>query len=156
MPIDVRTEAPDFTLRDQNNDEVRLSQFRGHRNVLLVFFPLAFTPICHGELCDVRDNLSDFLNGEAQLLTVSVAPPPVHKAWADLEGFKFPLLADFWPHGAVARRYGVFNEEAGIANRGTFLIDRDGIVRFAQMNSPREPRDQQSWRRALADVRAGA
>ncbi|MEH0971799.1 peroxiredoxin [Micromonospora sp. CPCC 205546] len=154
MPIEVGAEAPDFVLKDQNNQEVRLSDFRGKRTVLLVFYPLAFTGICQGELCEVRDNLNDYVNDDVQVLTVSVDSVYAHKIWADKEGYQFPLLADFWPHGAVAQSYGVFNDVAGIANRGTFVIDKAGVVRFAEMNMPGEARDQQGWRKALADAAA--
>jgi peroxiredoxin (alkyl hydroperoxide reductase subunit C) len=150
VPIGVGAVAPDFVLKDQNNEEVRLSDFRGRRNVLLVFYPLAFTGTCQGELCSVRDNLSDFVNEDVQVLTVSVDSPYTHKVWADREGYDFPLLADFWPHGAVAQAYGVFNDDRGFANRGTFLVDRDGVVRFAEMNEPGQARDQDGWRKALA------
>lgn len=155
MPIEVGAEAPDFVLKDQNNQEVRLSDFRGRRAVLLVFYPLAFTGICQGELCEVRDNLNEYVNDDVQVLTVSVDSVYSHKIWADREGYEFPMLADFWPHGAVATAYGVFNDVAGFANRGTFVIDRDGVVRFAEMNMPGEPRDQQGWRKALAEAVAG-
>jgi len=150
MAIAVGAEAPDFELKDQNGQDVRLSSFRGQRNVLLVFYPLAFTGVCTGELCMVRDNLGDFVNDAVQTLTVSVDSPPTHKVFAEREGYTFPLLADFWPHGAVARAYGVFNEERGIANRGTFLIDKQGIVRFAEENPPPQARDQEGWRKAIA------
>jgi peroxiredoxin (alkyl hydroperoxide reductase subunit C) len=152
MPIEVGAAAPDFVLKDQNNQEVRLSDFRGQKNVLLVFYPLAFTGTCQGELCQVRDNLNDFSNDNVQVLTVSVDSPYSHKVWATEQGYEFPLLADFWPHGAVAQAYGVFNEEKGFANRGTVLIDRDGIVRYTEMNLPGEARDQDAWRKALAMV----
>lgn len=152
MPIEVGAEAPDFVLKDQNNQEVRLADFRGRRTVLLVFYPLAFTGICQGELCEVRDNLNEYVNDDVQVLTVSVDSVYAHKIWADREGYQFPLLADFWPHGAVAQAYGVFNDTAGIANRGTFVIDKAGVVRFAEMNLPGEPRDQEGWRKALAEA----
>jgi peroxiredoxin len=152
MPIEVGAAAPDFVLKDQNNQEVRLSDFRGVKNVLLVFYPLAFTGTCQGELCQVRDNLGDFVNDDVQLLAVSVDSSYSHRIWADREGYEFPLLADFWPHGGVAQAYGVFNSERGFANRGTFLIDRSGIVRFAEMNLPGEARDQNAWRKALAEL----
>jgi peroxiredoxin len=155
MPIEVGAEAPDFLLKDQNNQEVRLSDFRGRKNVLLVFYPLAFTGTCQGELCEMRDNLNDFLNDDVQVLTVSVDSVFAHKVWADREGYEFPLLADFWPHGAVAQAYGVFNDERGFANRGTYLIDRAGVVRFAEMNMPGEARDQDAWRKALDRLAAG-
>jgi peroxiredoxin (alkyl hydroperoxide reductase subunit C) len=152
MPIAVGAEAPDFVLRDQNNQEVRLSDFRGRKSVLLVFYPLAFTRTCQGELCEVTENLGAYANADVQVLTVSVDSVYSHKVWADREGFDFPLLADFWPHGAVAQAYGVFNDERGYANRGTFVIDKAGIVRFAEMNMPGEARDQAGWRKALAAV----
>jgi mycoredoxin-dependent peroxiredoxin len=153
MPIAAGAEAPDFLLRDQNNQEVRLSGFRGRKSVLLVFYPLAFTGTCQGELCEVAENLETYANAEVQVLTVSVDSVYSHKVWADREGWDFPLLADFWPHGAVAQAYGVFNPERGYANRGTFLIDKAGVVRFAEMNMPGEARDQSGWRKALADLR---
>lgn len=152
MPIETGTRAPDFTLPDQRNQPVRLADFAGRRDVLLVFFPLAFTAVCEGELCAVRENLADFVNDRVQVLTVSVGPVPAHAAWAERERFEFPILSDFWPHGVVSTAYGVFHEQLGIANRGTFVIDREGIVRFAEMNGPRDARDQAGWRRALAAV----
>lgn len=150
MPIEVGTVAPDFLLKDQNNQEVRLSDFRGKRTVLVIFYPLAFTGTCQGELCQMRDNLGDFVNEDVQVLTISVDSPYAHKVWADREGYDFPMLADFWPHGAVAQAYGVFNEERGFANRGTFLVDREGVIRFAEMNQPGQARDQDAWRKALS------
>ncbi|MEU7752932.1 peroxiredoxin [Micromonospora sp. NPDC049171] len=152
MPIEVGAEAPDFVLKDQNNQEVRLSDFRGRRAVLLVFYPFAFTGTCQGELSEVRDNLDAYVNDDVQVLTVSVDSVFSHKVWADREGYQFPLLADFWPHGAVAQAYGVFNDNAGFANRGTFLIDKAGVVRYAEMNGPGEARDQQGWRKAIAEA----
>jgi len=152
MPIEVGAEAPDFVLKDQNNQEVRLSDFRGHKNVLLVFYPLAFTGTCQGELCQVRDNIGDFQSDNVQVLAISVDSVFSHKVWAEREGFDFPLLADFWPHGAVAQAYGVFNSDRGIANRGTFVIDKAGVVRFGEMNGPGEARDQDAWRKALSSL----
>ena len=149
MPIEVGAVAPDFTLKNENHQDVTLSDFRGKKNVLLVFYPFAFSNVCHGELCEIRDNIGDFANDDVELLAISVDAPYAHKAWAIQEGYNFPQLADFWPHGEVARLYGVFNETKGFAFRGTFLIDREGIVRFAEMNSPGEARDQQAWRKAL-------
>lgn len=154
MPIEVGAEAPDFLLRDQNNQEVRLSDYRGRQNVLLVFYPLAFTGTCQGELCEVRDNLNEYVNDDVQVLTVSVDSVYSHKVWAEREGFEFPLLSDFWPHGAVAQEYGVFNAERGFSNRGTFIIDKAGVVRFAEQNMPGEARDQLAWRKALAELAA--
>src|SRR5215207_7394282 len=105
--------APDFVLKDQNNQEVRLSSYAGRQAVLIVFYPLAFTGTCQGELAGVQAGLADFQNESVQVLTISVDSPYSHKVWADREGFTFPLLADFWPHGAVAQAYGVFHDQAG-------------------------------------------
>lgn len=148
--LEAGVEAPDFTLKDQNGQPVTLSDFRGAQNVLLVFFPLAFTGICQGELDEIRDNLPRYENNGTATLAISVGPPPTHKVWSAQSGFTFPVLADFWPHGAVAQAYGVFNADAGIANRGTFVVDRTGIIRFAEMKQPGEARDQSVWTDALA------
>jgi peroxiredoxin (alkyl hydroperoxide reductase subunit C) len=147
--VAVGEQAPDFTLRDQNNEEVTLSSFRGDRAVLLVFYPLAFTGICTGELCVVRDDLGAFQNDDVQVMALSVDSVYSHKVFSERERYDFPLLSDFWPHGAVAQRYGVFNETRGFANRGTFLVDKDGVVRFAEMNQPSEGRDAGQWRAAI-------
>lgn len=147
--IEVGAQAPDFTLKDQNNEEVTLASFRGAKAVLLVFYPLAFTGICTGELSRVRDELTTFQNDDVQVLTISVDSAYTHKIFSEREGFEFPLLSDFWPHGAVAQSYGVFNEVAGIANRGTFLVDASGVVRFAEMNGPGEGRDATQWQAAI-------
>ncbi len=154
MTLDVGTTAPDFTLKDQNNQEVTLSSYQGKKNVLLVFYPLAFTGTCQGELCQVRDELPKFENDETAVLAVSVGASPSHKVWAAEQGYTFPLLADFWPHGAVAQTYGVFNEATGFANRGTFVIDRSGVIQFAEMNGPGEARDQSGWDKALSALTA--
>ena len=152
MPLEVGAQAPDFVLKDQNNQEVRLSDFRGKKNVLLVFYPLAFTGVCQGELSRLRDDIADFQNDASQVLAISVDSSYSHKVWADQESFAFPLLADFWPHGEVAHAYGVFNTERGFANRGTFVIDRSGVIRFAEMLGPGDTRDQDAWRKALSTL----
>ena len=152
MPIEPGTTAPDFTLKDQNNQDVTLADFRGEKNVLLVFYPFAFTGTCEGELCGIRDDLDAFQSDEVQVLSVSIDSPFAHKVWAQRQGFEFPLLSDFWPHGEVAQAYGVFNEEKGMANRGTFVIDKNGVVRFSEMNMPGEARDQGAWKKALGEL----
>ena len=154
MAVEVGSEAPDFTLNDYNKQPVQLSSFRGDKPVLLVFYPFAFSGICTGELCQLRDEFADYDGKGVQVLGVSVDTPFSLKAWADKEGYQFPLLSDFWPHGEVARAYGVFNEDAGLAVRGTFLIDAAGVVRFAEVNAPGEARDQQGWKKAVAELTA--
>jgi mycoredoxin-dependent peroxiredoxin len=152
MPLAVGDLAPDFTLKDQNNQEVRLASFAGRKAVLLVFYPLAFTGTCQGELTEIRDSLPLYANDRVQVLTVSVDSTYSHKIWSLQQGFQFPLLADFWPHGGVAQAYDVFDRETGRANRGTFLIDSTGVIRFAEELGPREPRDQKAWQQALEDL----
>jgi peroxiredoxin (alkyl hydroperoxide reductase subunit C) len=155
--LDVGTPAPDFTLRDQNNRPVTLSDYRtgeNPRDVLVVFFPLAFTGVCEGELGAIRDQLPLYENDHSAVIAVSVGPPPTHKIWSIESGFTFPVLSDFWPHGKVAQDYGVFNEDAGYPNRGTFVVDRSGIIRFAEMMEPGQVRDQKVWTAALQALRA--
>lgn len=152
MSIEVGSEAPDFVLRDQNNQEVRLSDYRGGKNVLLAFYPLAFSRVCSGELCMLRDNIGDFVNDAVQVLTVSVDSFFSHKVWAEQEGYEFPLLSDFWPHGGVANLYGVFDNERGIAQRSTFIIDRSGVVRFKEVVPTPTARDQDQWRKVLSSL----
>ena len=154
MAPEVGSEAPDFTVKDQNNQAVTLSSFRGERAVLLVFYPFAFSGICTSELGAVRDDLADFQNDDVQILGISTDHPYALKAWSESQGFDFPLLSDFWPHGAVANAYGVFNEARGMAVRGTFLVDKAGIVKFAEVNGPGERRDQSGWRKAVAALAA--
>lgn len=152
MAVEVGTKAPDFTLSDYNKEKVTLSSFQGDKNVLLVFYPFAFSGICTTELCQVRDELADYSDQNVQVVGVSVDSTFTLKAWAEHEGYKFPLLSDFWPHGSVASTYGVFNEKAGLANRGTFLVDLEGVIRFAEINGPGEARDQNAWKKAIATI----
>lgn len=153
MTIEVGAPGPGFTTKDQHNQEIRLGDFRGRQHVLLVFYPFAFSRLCTQELGAVRDDLDAFQNEDVQILPISVDHPFALKAFAEQEGYTFPLLADFWPHGEIAQRYGVFNQQAGFAVRGTFLIDKQGIVRYAAVNDPGEPRDQAEWKDALARAR---
>jgi mycoredoxin-dependent peroxiredoxin len=154
MAVEVGTQAPDFTLNDYNKQAVTLSSFRGDKPVLLVFYPFAFSGICQGELCQLRDEFAEYDGQGVQVIGVSVDTPFSLKAWAEQQGYQFPLLSDFWPHGEVATAYGVFNEKAGLATRGTFLIDKDGVVRFAEVNEPGQARDQEAWKKAVAALAA--
>jgi len=154
MAVEVGSQAPDFTLNDYNKQPVTLSQFNGDKPVLLVFYPFAFSGICTGELCQLRDEFGDYDGKGVQVLGVSVDTPFSLKAWAEVEGYQFPLLSDFWPHGEVAQKYGVFNDQAGLAVRGTFLIDTEGVVRFAEVNAPGEARDQAGWKKAVEELTA--
>jgi peroxiredoxin len=152
MAVEVGSKAPDFTLSNSNKEKVSLESLRGDKNVLLVFFPFAFSGICTGELCQVRDEITEYQNDKVQVVGISVDAPFSLKAWAEQQGYTFPLLSDFWPHGEVAQAYGVFNEANGMAVRGTFLIDTTGVVRFAETNGPGEARDQNAWKKAIAEL----
>ena len=152
MSVDVGDEAPDFELQDQERSPVRLSSFRGQKAVVVVFYPLSFTPTCQGELCAIRDSLPDFDGDDVQTLAISCDTTAVHKRWAEDQGYAFPLLADFWPHGAVARAYGVFDEESGLAQRGTFIVDKQGKVAYKVVNAMRSPRDLDEYRSVLAGL----
>ena len=143
--------APDFELLNQFGEPVRLSELRG-RNVVLVFFPFAFSGICTGELCEIRDNLALFEDADAVVLGISVDSKFAQRAYAEKEGYAFDLLADFWPHGAVAEQYGVFDAESGMAKRGTFIIDAGGIVRYVVVNPRGQARDFTEYRAALAGL----
>jgi peroxiredoxin len=149
--VAVGARAPDFELRDQHGQPVRLSDFRGRRNVVLVFFPLAFTPTCTGELCAIRDE-SALDTGDVQVVAVSCDSSAALRVFAEQEGLDYPLLSDFWPHGAVSSAYGVFLERRGFAARGTFLIDKDGIVRWSVVNWAGDARSTQDYRRAIAEL----
>jgi peroxiredoxin len=147
--VQVGQQAPDFELRNQHGETVRLSDARGQRNVALVFFPFAFSGICTGELCEIRDNLAIFETGNVQVVGVSCDPMQTLRAYAEAEKYTFPLLSDFWPHGAVASAYGVFDPERGMAVRGSFLVDVDGVVRWSVVNGPGQARDLTAYREAL-------
>jgi peroxiredoxin len=142
--------APDFTLPDQHGAPTTLSSLRGQRAALVVFYPFAFSGICTGELTGLRDDLDAFQNEHVQLLAVSCDPVFTLRAWADEQTFGFPLLSDFWPHGAVASEYGVFDSGPGRADRGTFLIDAAGVVRWSVVTEPGQARDLDAYRAAIA------
>jgi mycoredoxin-dependent peroxiredoxin len=152
MAVEVGEHAPDFELRDQHGTPVRLSSFRGAKNVVLVFYPLAFSRVCSGEMCALRDEFPGVNRDDVELLTVSVDSVHSHRAWADAEHFEFGLLSDFWPHGAVARLYGVFDPERGYAVRGTFIIDTGGVVRWKVVNPVPQARDLAGYSKALAEL----
>lgn len=143
--------APDFELVNQFGEPVRLSALRG-QNVVLVFYPFAFSGICTGELCEIRDNLAVFEDARATVLAVSVDSKFSLRAYAEKEAYGFDLLADFWPHGAVASTYGVFDPESGMAKRGTFIIDAAGTIRYVVVNPRGQARELAEYREVLAGL----
>ena len=152
MTVEIGQEAPDFELTSQEREQVKLSSFRG-RPVVLVFYPFTFTGICEAELCAIRDDPRAHAPEGAQILAISCDSTPAQKVWSDQQGFDFPVLSDFWPHGEVARRYGVFNEERGCANRATFVIDADGkVVDAFHTDSLGTPRDVSRYGEAIAKL----
>lgn len=147
-PPRVGEEAPEFELANQYGEQIKLSALRGEVTVL-VFYPFAFSGVCTSELCELRDNLAAFTATGARILAVSVDSKFTLRAYAKAEDYAFDLLSDFWPHGEVARRYGVFNEGRGMAERGTFIIDAAGIIRYSVLNAVGEARSLTEYHEAL-------
>jgi peroxiredoxin len=136
-------------LKDNHGRTVSLSGFRGEKNVVLLFYPFAFTGVCMGELRALRDALPAFVNDDTQLLAVSCDSIHTLRVFAEQEGLEYPLLSDFWPHGEAARAYGVFDEEKGCAVRGTFVVDKEGVVRWIIVNGLPEARDLNDYVKVL-------
>ena len=134
MAIGVGDRAPEFDLEVERGARVRLSDFRGRSNVLLVFHPWAFTAVCEEEARDLQANLASFRAAETEVVFVSCDPPSARRAWKEQLGAEYVFASDFWPHGATARAYGVFDEARGCPTRGTFLIGKDGVVLWAQVS----------------------
>ena len=145
--------APDFSLRDTHGTPVTLSGLRGGPTVL-VFVPFAFSGTCTGELCELRDNIAEFEQAGVHVAVISCDPMHSLRAWATQEGFSFDLLSDFWPHGEVARAYGVFDEAKGMAGRGSFLVDGEGILRWSVVNPPGRARAISEYREAVSALAA--
>lgn len=152
MSLTIGQVAPDFTLQNQFGQDVTLSSFRGKKNVVIVFYPFAFSGICTGELCTLRDDLGAYQNDDTELLAISCDAMYSQKAFAEAEGYKFSLLADFWPHGEVSKAYGVFNEDRGLAIRGTFIVDKEGKLRWQVVNGPGDARVAADYKAALATI----
>ncbi|MEV5183167.1 peroxiredoxin [Streptomyces werraensis] len=149
MTIPVGAQAPDFELKDNHGAPVRLSDFRGRKNVVLLFYPFAFTGVCTGELSEIRDRLEQFAERDAEVLAVSNDSIHTLRVFGEQEDLPFPLLSDFWPHGNVSRAYGVFDEDKGCAVRGTFVIDRQGVVRATVSSAMADARDADEYLAAL-------
>jgi peroxiredoxin len=139
MPVRTGDKAPEFDLEVKHGERVRLSDFLGRSNVLLVFHPFAFTAVCEEEARDLQENLGAFRNAQTEIVLVSCDPSPARQAWREQIGAEYAFASDFWPHGEAAKAYGVFNEQIGTPHRGTFLIDREGTVIWSLV-SPRDER----------------
>ena len=145
--------APDFETRNQYGEPVRLSDYSGRRDVVLVFYPYAFSQVCTSELAALRDR-PDLL-AAAEFLAVSCDPMFTLRAYADAQKLEFSLLTDFWPHGSIATSYGVFDPARGCALRGTFVVDRTGLIRWSVVNPMPEARNPDNYAEALASLTSG-
>jgi mycoredoxin-dependent peroxiredoxin len=152
MSLAIGSPAPQFSLTNQHGENISLADYKGKKSVVVLFYPFAFSGICTGELCGLRDDLAAFQNENVELIAISCDPMYAQKAFAEKEGYKFPVLADFWPHGAAAKAYGVFNEERGCAIRGTFIIDKEGILRWQVVNGLGDARNIVDYKAALASL----
>jgi peroxiredoxin len=153
MKVDVGQEAPDFELLDHQKNKVRLSDFRGRKAVLLLFYPAAFSSTCTKEFCELRDSNPDLISDRLEVVGISTDPPHALRVWRQLEGYSNTFLSDFWPHGEVARTYGVFDDKTGQAKRCSFLVDTEGTVRYVERGGLEQlggARDQNAWREAFA------
>jgi peroxiredoxin len=127
MPLEIGSDAPDFTLLNQDRQPVSLESLKGSRSVI-VFIPFAFTRTCEGELCQIRDEYSMFDEADARVVAITCNTLHANRVWAEQQGFQFDLLSDFWPHGATARLYDTFNETFGYAERTTYFLDEAGVI----------------------------
>ncbi len=140
--IQTGSEAPDFDLHIVGSERVRLADFRGRRNVLLVFHPFAWTPVCEEEARDLEENLPSFAGADTDVILVSCDPPASRQAWKKHLQLSYTLASDFWPHGAAAKAYGVFDDSCGASVRGTFLIDTQGVVVWSLVNDADTKREE--------------
>jgi peroxiredoxin len=152
MTLEIGKPAPDFTLKDQHGQDVSPSDFRGRKNLVIVFYPFAFSRVCTGELCELRDNIADFSDDQTALVAVSCDHMFSLRAFAEHDAISFPLLSDYWPHGAVSTAFGIFNEKVGCSGRATFIVDRDGVLRWQVENEIPNARDIDDYRKILADL----
>ena len=153
MAIAVGQTAPDFVLKDQSQKEVKLSDFAGKKKVVLVFYPLDWSPVCTNEHACFVNDMKDFEKLDAAVLGVSVDSVWSHKAYAEKMGIKYSLLADFQPRGAMAEKYGVYLAEKGITGRAIVIIDKAGKVAwFKNYDIPSVP-DIKEVASALAQVK---
>ncbi|MDH3498868.1 MAG: redoxin domain-containing protein [Acidimicrobiia bacterium] len=152
MAVEIGSPAPDFSLRDQHRNRVSVADFRGNKT-LIVFIPWAFSGVCTDEACELRDKLSMFNDLDTNVAVITTDSFFTNAAWAAKEGLEYPVLADFWPHGAVAQAYGTFNDKFGVATRSTFVLDEEGIVRdIISSDNISQARDHEAYRAALAAI----
>jgi peroxiredoxin len=153
MGISVGAPAPDFSLKNQDQQDVKLGDFRGKKRVVLVFYPLDWSPVCTKEHACFVNDMQQFAQLDAQVLGISVDSVWSHKAYAEKMGIKYPLLADFHPRGAVAARYGAYLDEKGISGRAIYIIDRDGKLAWQKNYDIPVVPDIQEVAKALQEVK---
>lgn len=150
MSVQIGQPAPDFRLLDQSRNWVALDDLKGKRT-LLVFIPFPFTGVCTTELCELRDHMPDL--PDTNVVAITTHAVPTNAAWADAQGVEYPVLSDYWPHGAVSRAYGTFNEKLGVAMRSTFVLDADGIARAViATEGLGQAREYAEYEKALAAI----
>ncbi|MEP6665234.1 MAG: peroxiredoxin [Nocardioidaceae bacterium] len=152
MPLEIGQPAPQFSLRSQHGESVSLADHVGKKNVVLVFYPFAFSGVCTGELCEIRDQITDFSDERTAILAISCDPMHALRAFSERDGLEFPLLSDFWPHGAVSKAYDNFNERLGCSGRATYVIDREGTLRWLVENKIPQARNIDDYRKVLAEL----
>jgi mycoredoxin-dependent peroxiredoxin len=150
MSLTIGSPAPHFELSDQHGVNFSSSALKGEKNLVVLFYPFAFTGTCTGELCEIRDDLNTFQNDDVQLVAISCDSKFSQRVFSEQQGYQFPVLADFWPHGAVAKSFDVFDETRGCAVRGTFVIDKEGILRWQIVNGIGDARNIGDYKTALA------
>lgn len=155
MAVTTADKAPEFDLAVTHLERVRSSDFRGRSNVLLVFHPFAFTAVCEDEARDLQENLQSFRDANTEIVFVSCDAPAARQAWKKELGAEYTFASDFWPHGAVSKAFGVFNDATGAPHRGTFLIDQDGTVIWSLV-SVRDERRTELVEGSLGTLRATA
>lgn len=152
MSASVGQPAPAFSLRDQNKELVSLDDLKGHKSMIM-FIPFPFTGNCDAEGCALRDGLGELNDMDAKVVVITAHAVPTNAKWAEIHGFEFPILSDYWPHGEVSKAYGTFNDALGIATRTTYVLDADGIVReVIATDSLSVAREHQAQVDALAAV----
>ncbi|MGY0540593.1 peroxiredoxin [Nocardioides sp. YJ-D4] len=147
--LEIGGPAPDFTLRDQFGADVTLSDYQGKKAVAIFFFPFAFSGVCTGEMSGLRDRLDEFVTFDTEVLAISCDPVYALRQFADTDRLNFSVLSDFWPHGAVAQAYDVFNDRTGAPRRSSYIIDKSGVVRWAVHNDNADGRDLEEHLRHL-------
>jgi len=150
MPLAIGTPAPDFSLYDQNKEQVSLGDLKGS-NALIVFIPFPFTGHCDNEGCQLRDGLAELAQVNAKVVVITSHAVPTNAKWAVENGFEFPVLSNFWPHGDVIKAYKAFNDVLGSANRVTYVLDDNGVIRnVIATDSLGIPREYELYAEALA------